>query len=72
VNGIAQWIALQMDEETNYENRPALGAASCWGVLFHPMSPPVDAFPGQQIRVFGSHDRFQVSIWGNVTQYKPE
>ena len=67
VNGIAQWIALEMDEETRFENRPAPGAVSCWSVLFHPLPDPIDASSGQKIRVFGSHDRHQISIWCQPT-----
>jgi hypothetical protein len=63
VNGIAQWIALDMDGETCYENRPAKGATSCWAVLFHPLPHPIDALPGQEILVSGSHDRHRISIW---------
>ena len=62
VNGIAQWIALAMGGDTRYENRPA-----CWAVLFHPLRHPIDASPGQEIRVFGPHDRHQVSIWCDPT-----
>jgi hypothetical protein len=57
VNGIAQWIALEMDEDTRNENRPAAGSTSCWAALFHPLLYPIDASSGQEIRVFGSHDR---------------
>jgi hypothetical protein len=67
VNGIAQWIALEMDGETRYENRPAQGATSCWAVLFLPLPHPIDASKGQKIRVFGSHDRHRVSIWCDPT-----
>ena len=64
VNGIAQWIALDMDGHTRYENRPAPDATlSCWAVLFHPLPHTIDTSPKQEIRVFGSHDRHQVSIW---------
>jgi predicted RNA methylase len=67
VNGIAQWIALEMDGETRYESRPAPGATSTWGLLFHRLPDPIDASPGQEIRVFGSHDRRRVSIWCSPT-----
>ena len=63
VNCIAQWIALEMDEDTRYENRPAAGARSCWAALLHPLSHPIEVSFGQEIRVHGSHNRHQVSVW---------
>ena len=63
VNGIAQWIALDMDEVTGYENRPRPGAKSCWAALFYPFQKPIDTEPGETIRICGSHDRHRVSIW---------
>jgi predicted nicotinamide N-methyase len=62
VNGIAQWLALELDEITRYENRPAPGANSCWGVLFHPFTQTVDTFAGQDFCIFGSHDRQSLTI----------
>jgi hypothetical protein len=56
-----------MNEQTHYENRPAPVATSCWAVLFHPLPDPIDASPGQQIRVFDSHDRHRFSIWYDPT-----
>jgi type II protein arginine methyltransferase len=67
VNGIAQWIVLDMDEEIRYENRPTPGATSCWAVVFHPLPFPIETSPGQEIRISGSHDRHQVSIWCDPT-----
>ncbi len=63
VDGIAQWIVLDLDRETRYENRPRPGAKSCWAVLFHPLLQPIDTLPGQEIRILGSHDRHRISIW---------
>jgi type II protein arginine methyltransferase len=68
VTGIAQWITLEMDDDTRYENCPAPGGKSCWAVLFHPLPHPIDVSPGQEIRIFGSHDRYQVSVWCDVTE----
>ena len=47
VNGIAQWIALEMDENDRYENRPCLGSKSAWAVRFTPLSRPRDWPPGR-------------------------
>jgi type II protein arginine methyltransferase len=66
VNGIAQWIALQLDDVTRYENRPAPGANSCWAALFYPFPATVDTVAGQQIRIFGSHDRQSLTIWAET------
>jgi predicted nicotinamide N-methyase len=63
VNGIAQWIALELDEITHYENRPTPGATSCWAVLFYPFTQPLDTIAGQEFRIFGSHDRRSLTIW---------
>jgi SAM-dependent methyltransferase len=65
VNGIAQWIALELDDVTRYENRPAPGATSCWAVLFYPFSEAVQTEPGQDIRIFGAHNRETLTIWAN-------
>jgi predicted O-methyltransferase YrrM len=65
-NGIAQWLALELDEETHYENRPAQDAVSCWAVLFHPFTRPIDTSPGREIRVCGSHDRHRILIWAEA------
>jgi predicted RNA methylase len=63
INGIAQWILLDMDEEGHCENQPAEGATSCWGVMFHALSRRIDSSPGQKIRIGGSHDRHSVTLW---------
>lgn len=63
VNGIAQWIALELDEVTRYENRPAPGANSCWTALFYPFAASIDTVPGQELPIFGSHDRQVLTIW---------
>lgn len=62
-NGIAQWIALQMDEEGWYENDPKPGASSAWAVMFWPFTAPRDCPAGTTIEVGGSHDRRTLQIW---------
>jgi protein-L-isoaspartate O-methyltransferase len=63
VNGIAQWISLEFDNITRYENCPAPGATSCWDVRFYRFSQGVDTVAGQEVRIFGSHDRQSLTIW---------
>lgn len=66
VNGIAQWLVLELDEVTRYENRPAPGANSCWSVILHPLARTVDTVAGQEFRIFGSHDRRNLAIWAEA------
>jgi SAM-dependent methyltransferase len=63
VSGVAQWIALTLDDDTHYENRPAPGSESCWAVLFYPFARAVQTAPGQKIQIFGAHDRERLTIW---------
>lgn len=62
-NGLAQWIALQMDESGWYENNPVPGTSSAWAVTFWPFPVPRDCAPGAAVEVYGSHDRRHLSIW---------
>ena len=62
-NGIAQWIALQMDEEGWYENNPVPGTSSAWDALLWPFIGPRDCPAGTTVTVWGSHDRHWLWIW---------
>ena len=63
VNGVVQWIRLQLDECEAYENKPGEGAASHWAALFHPLAEPIETRKGQSIGIAASHDRERLSIW---------
>jgi protein-L-isoaspartate O-methyltransferase len=63
-NGIAQWIALRMDDQESYENRPAAGTSSCWAIMFHPFDERMFE-AGDRITVHGSHDRTSLRIWAD-------
>lgn len=63
VNGVVQWIRLQMDKEGAYENAPGPGMESCWAVLFYPLAETLDATEGRTLRVHGAHDRTRLRIW---------
>ena len=62
-NGLAQWIALQMDESGWYENDPVPGTSSAWAVIFWPFAAPRECPRGTTIEVCGSYDRRQLRIW---------
>jgi hypothetical protein len=63
VNGIAQWIVLELDEVTHYENRPGVAMKSAWAVVFHAFQHSIQTVPGQQLRRCGAHDRNNLTLW---------
>jgi type II protein arginine methyltransferase len=63
VDAVAQWIALDLDAATRYENHPGPGAESCWGVILHPLGRPLDTQPGDEVSVRGRLERHAVRIW---------
>lgn len=66
VNGIVQWMRLELDSVTNYENRPGPGQASCWSAVFHPLAAPIAPAAGDMIRVRGSHGNHRMRIWAEA------
>jgi type II protein arginine methyltransferase len=63
VNGIAQWIALDLDPHTTYENRPSPGTRSCWAAVFHPFDRERDTRGGEMLTMHGRHDRQAPWVW---------
>jgi SAM-dependent methyltransferase len=63
VNGVIQWIALEMDGQDTYENPPARGNRSCWSAVFHPLPAAIETDGGEGVVVHGQHDRLKVRIW---------
>ncbi len=63
VNGIAQWIALDMDEEGRYDVRPGQRTDSCWAVMFYPIETPLTVDAGRTVDVRGRHDRQSLHLW---------
>ena len=68
VNGIAQWIALDMDACGRYENRPGMATSSCWAVMFHHFSRGLSTDPDQPVGICGRHDRVGLRIWKDDRQ----
>jgi len=67
VNGVAQWIALTLDETTHYENRPTPGKKySAWAVQFYRFARSIRTVSGQTIRIHGAHDRQLLRIWADT------
>jgi hypothetical protein len=63
VNGVAQWIGLELDKDTRYENSPPLEPTASLGILHYPFARTIDTMPGDQVRVCGFHDRSTIRIW---------
>lgn len=63
VNGIAQWIALDMDDEGRYENQPGMGVSSCWGCIFWPFAAPVETRSGEITIVAAQHETDRIRLW---------
>ena len=66
VNGIAQWIRLQMDAETVYEDRPRPDASSAWAVFFYPLTRAIESQAGDEVTVCGAHDRQTLRVWSDI------
>ena len=56
--GIIQWIRLQMDQHSVFENHPLVkAAASGWQHLAYIFAAPVELKAGQVVRIAASHNR---------------
>jgi hypothetical protein len=62
VDGIVQWIALDMDDAGTYECRPG-GPPSCWAAVFWPLAEAIETSPGQPIRIAARHEADRVRLW---------
>ncbi len=62
--GIAQWIKLELDAQTTYENRPTLHGDynGHWTHIVHRFPRPVTVAPGDIVPVLFRHDRTQIGI----------
>jgi SAM-dependent methyltransferase len=62
--GVAQWIKLELDAQTTYENRPSPQADynGHWTQIVHRFSRLVTVAPGDVVSVLFRHDRTQIGI----------
>ena len=62
--GVAQWIKLELDAQTSYENRPTPQADynGHWTHIVHRFPKPVPVAPGDIVPVLFRHDRTQIGI----------
>jgi hypothetical protein len=63
INAIVQWIALELDGEGRYENRPDPGAVSNWAPIVTPLPVPIETVPGQIVHIHGAQNGTALTIW---------
>lgn len=66
VNGIAQWIRLELDEEGHYENPPPCSRIAALGPVFYPLKKSIEMAPGDTLTVGGSHNRAALRVWAEA------
>jgi type II protein arginine methyltransferase len=62
-NGVVEWIRLEMDDVTVYENQPHRTAQSSWGATFHLFVAGYAPQANEEVAVHASHDINSVRIW---------
>ncbi len=62
-NAVAQWIALDLDGQTRYENSPDADFRSCWQIPLLPLAEQVKLRPGDPYTLHASHDRARLTMW---------
>ena len=62
--GVVQWIHLQLDAATSYENRPSPQNefAGHWSHIIHRFPKPVPVKQGDTLSILFRHDRSQIAI----------
>lgn len=61
--GVAQWLRLDLDAETTYENRPAANTgANGWMHVVYRFPEPVEFRAGQEVRLIASHTRTEMNV----------
>ncbi|MHB1207115.1 MAG: 50S ribosomal protein L11 methyltransferase, partial [Rhodospirillaceae bacterium] len=61
--GVAQWLKLDLDGETSYENRPSPAAhGATWVHIVYRFATPIMVKPGEAVKVIVRHDRQQISV----------
>jgi hypothetical protein len=61
--GVAQWLRLELDAETTYENRPKADAgANGWMHVLYRFREPLDLSLGEEVRLIASHSRTAMTV----------
>lgn len=68
VNGVAQWLRLELDDETFYESAPPSFKTAALGPVFHRLAYPIAMSSGETFTIEGSHDRSTLLLWAGDTK----
>jgi type II protein arginine methyltransferase len=61
--GLAQWIELELDEQTTYRNRPVPGGNNThWPNIVYRFPSPIAVEPGDAVRLIVRHDRSEIDV----------
>jgi type II protein arginine methyltransferase len=61
--GVAQWLWLQLDAETTYENRPRIDAgANGWMHVLYRFHEPVEVVEGDRLQLIASHSKTAMTV----------
>jgi tetratricopeptide (TPR) repeat protein len=61
--GAAQWLRLDLDSKTNYENRPKIGAGpSGWMHVLYRFRHPIDVTSGDTVRLVANQNRTAMTV----------
>ncbi len=61
--GAAQWLQLDLDDVSRYENRPTTEAgANGWMHVVHRFAQPIDVKPGDRIVLAAAHNRSELVV----------
>lgn len=63
IDGVGQWLALDLDEAVSYENHPGPGARSCWALGFTPWTAPIVSRAGETVTVHGALEGHALRLW---------
>lgn len=62
--GVVQWMRLELDSDTRYENRPTLDTEFCghWTHMLHRFPQLMQVRAGESVPVIFRHDRAQITL----------
>jgi predicted nicotinamide N-methyase len=61
--GVVQWLRLDLDADTTYENRPAADAgANGWMHVLYRLQEPVELSVGDEVHLLASHTRTAMTV----------